>query len=390
MSERYPEDAALLALESDSATGVEYIPTGQSPYYLAFRRMVHRLLRAAERANDLRVYPADDLAIGVRPGRCYLAGGAIDFPGVEPIAVANNQTLAVWLDSTGAVQVSGAGLPADRTTFVPLAEVVTEAGAITAITDRRGEAFLGVTDLPTLGVTATAAEVNQALAGIGATVTAAALEALTAGPTSTADFAHRHEQMVTDADGETHFTLTNDHAGDDANVALRFDLSAKLPSVTALLPDPATGWLRQRIAGVGYPLVGVLAIDHVRPGELNASVTGEPVGVVPCDGAIDAVVLTVGQNIVSDQSTDGLTATVKANGVAVTSTDPSITDAAGAGFRSTAQGDGAAGVVKTDGSEQVRRGDLLKVDLTRAAAGAIATQIADVAVLVILKPDQPA
>jgi hypothetical protein len=79
MSERYPDDAALLALESDAATGVEYIPTGRSPYYLEFRKLVQRLLLAAERANDLRVYQDGDLSIGVRPGRCLIQNAAVTF-----------------------------------------------------------------------------------------------------------------------------------------------------------------------------------------------------------------------------------------------------------------------------------------------------------------------
>ncbi len=70
MSERYPDDATLLAMEQDAATGVQYIPTGQSPYYLHFRKLVHRLLLACGRANDLRVYQDGDLSVGVRPGRC--------------------------------------------------------------------------------------------------------------------------------------------------------------------------------------------------------------------------------------------------------------------------------------------------------------------------------
>jgi len=390
MSERYPDDAALLALEADDATGVAYIPTGKSPYYLEFRKLVHRLIRAAERANDLRVYPSDDLAIGVRPGRCYIAGGAVAFAGEEPIAVANNQTSAVWLDTAGQVRVDPSGLPSDRTTFVPLAEVVTAAGAITSITDWRGEAFLNVANLAMLGVASSAGAIDQVIDGVNPTVTAAALNALTGGPGSNADAAHRHEQMVTDADSETGFVLTNDNAGDDANVALRFYLSSKLANVTSLLPDPTSGWLRQRIAGDAYAVVGVLPIGYTHAGDVTASITGAVLGAVPCDGRIDAVVLSLGRNIESDQSGDGLAATVYVNGTTVTSTDPAITSAAGTGFRSTAQGDGTAGVVKSDGTEQVSRGDLLTVDITRTAAGSIADEAADLAVLVILKPNGPA
>jgi len=390
MSERYPDDTTLLALETDAATGVEYIPTGKNPYYLEFRKLIQRLLLAGERANDLRVYQADDLAIGVRPGRCRIGSASIAFAGDEPIALENNKTLSIWLDSAGEVQVADTGLPSDRTTFVPLAEVVTASGAIASITDLRGEAFLGVADLAELGLSATPAEIDQALDGVSANVTAAALNLLLAGPSSSADFAHRHEQMVTDLDAETGYVLANENAGTDANVALRFDLSAKLPAATSLLPDLTTGWLTQRIGSTRYPLVGVQSVLFTHAGELTASVTNGLVGVAPCDGEIESVFVTVGQNIVSDQSTDGLSIDIKASGTSVASTHPSITDAAGSGTRSTAQGDGAAGVIKTDGSQQVQQGDLLTVDLVRTAAGTISTELADVVVVVVIRPDGPA
>ena len=64
MSEVYPSDNELLNLLTDNETGVEYIATGQSPYYLQFRRMLYRLLQATRRANDLRVYNEGGLDIG--------------------------------------------------------------------------------------------------------------------------------------------------------------------------------------------------------------------------------------------------------------------------------------------------------------------------------------
>ena len=44
MAEVYPSDNELLNIQSDSETGVEFIPTGQSPYYLQFRKLLYRLL----------------------------------------------------------------------------------------------------------------------------------------------------------------------------------------------------------------------------------------------------------------------------------------------------------------------------------------------------------
>ena len=38
--EVYPSDNELLNLQADGETGVEYIATGQSPYYLQFQEAV--------------------------------------------------------------------------------------------------------------------------------------------------------------------------------------------------------------------------------------------------------------------------------------------------------------------------------------------------------------
>lgn len=286
MVERYPDDAVLLAIGEDAATGVEYIPTGRSPYFLEFRRLVQRLLLAAGRANDLRVYQDGELTVGVRPGRCLVRGQGLAFAGLSGVAVTAGATTWVWLDANGVVQKGTGGLPVDRTGFVPLAEVAAGATGITAITDLRGEAFLGVADAAMLGLTI--------------------------------DEQYRHE------------------------------------------------------------------------GDLTGSLTGKVVGAVPVEGTIRGVYLTVGTNLQSTTSTDGVTAVARINGAAVTSTHPKITSAAGSGFKSTAQGDGTTGAVKTDGTADVLRGDLLTVDLTRTAAGTVSVEASNVVVLVVIgvkKPD---
>lgn len=55
MSEVYPSDNELLQIISDTETGVEYIPTGQAPCYLEFRKLLYRLLLATKQGNDLCV-----------------------------------------------------------------------------------------------------------------------------------------------------------------------------------------------------------------------------------------------------------------------------------------------------------------------------------------------
>lgn len=389
MTELYPDDTTLLAMDQDADTGVELIPTGKSPYFLEFRKLVQRLLLAATRANDLRVYQDGGLTVGVRPGRCSVQNTQLQFAGTAAVAVSNNQTTSIWLDSTGSIATGASGLPTDRTTFVPLAQVTASAGSITAIDDLRGQAFLNVPDAASIGLNATASEIDQALTGINATVDAAALNTLTAGPSSPADTEHHHRHFQHDSDSEIELRLSNANAGSSANIALYFQLGAKLPGVTALLPDMSTGWLNQRFGADTYALIGVLPIGYQRGGDLAATLTDQMLGVVPANGAVSDVILSLGSNIESDTSTDGVAATVSVNGTALTSTNPIITDADGAGFRCTDQGDGTAAVVKSDGTEQVARGDVLTVTLSRTAAGSISSEAADIGVLVIVRPGGP-
>ena len=294
MPERYPDDAMLLALAQDAATGVEYIPTGKSPYFLEARRLTQRSLLAGQRANDLRVYQDGDLAIGVRPGRCVIDNTVIDFVGSTGISVAANNTTHVWLDATGSVTLSTSAMPTDRATIVPLARVVTGGGSIVSVTDLRGEAFLHVPSLTALGVTVPATQINQAV---------------------------------------------ND--------------------------------------GVGAQFV-----SFMHDGDLTSSLTDTLMGDVPIGGVVTAVTLSLGTNMVSSTGADGVSATVKVNGTAVTTVDPLITSAAGTGHRSTTQSDGTAAVIKTDGTQNVNAGDVLTVDLTRTAVGTVTTQPAHVVVTV--------
>lgn len=388
MPELDPSDSALLALDQDAATGVAYIPTGQSPYHLHFRRMLHRLLRAAERANDLRVYQTDALSLGVRGGRAVIAGQPLEVAPVEDIALSAEATTHVWLDANGQVIIGEAGLPADRATFLPLARVVTDAEAITTIDDLRGQAFLQAPSLAALSVTASAGQINQALDGIGAAVTAAALSALCAGPSSNANAYHQHSRFNFEADAPAALTLVNDHAGASAAVGLVLSLPQRLPHDTTLDADPDTGELRQTYDGVTRHLLGALPIPFVEPGQITASLSERLAGVVPIDGTISAIALSLGTNIESSDNADGISATVRVNGVVLTTTTPSITAAAGAGFRSTARGDGTPAALKTDGTADVQRGDLITIELMRTANGAITTEPADAAVLITLRPNR--
>jgi hypothetical protein len=282
MPERYPDDVTLLNIAQDPSTGVEYVPTGKTPYYLEFRRLIQRLLLASERANDLRVYQDGDLSIGIRPGKAFINGSSMDFPGVSAITVNTDATTYVWMDDVGTPQSGPSGFPSDRTRAIPLAIIIAGATAIESVVDHRGEAFLHQASLNSLGLT--------------------------------------------------------------------------------------TG------------------VQSLYPGPVTATVTGQLAGVVPFDGTVTDVVLSLGSNIASDNSADGITAVAKVNGVTLTSTDPVITSADGAGFASTSQGAGVPAAVKSDGSELVTRGDILAVDLIRSASGIVSNEATDAVVMVVIKP----
>ncbi len=387
MPELYPDDSTLLALEQDSETGVELIPTGQSPYYLQFRRLIQRLLLATRRANDLRIYADGPLSVGVRSGRCVIRGNAIAFPGAAGLTLTDESETYLWLDEAGQAR-TGAALPPDPTGHIPLARARTDDGAIEELEDLRGQTFLTNTDLARLSITATGAQISRAMDGIGPTVTAAALTVLTAGPDSEAHTLHRHTQLLTESDGETGYRLINSSDGPSANIALSFELPARLPVTPALLPDPSTGYLRQRYGAANYGLVGAVHSHYGHSGVLLTSQTGRIMGTVPITGSVVDVILSLGRNIEAINPADGITAAVKVNGQAVCATDPKIPSDAGSGFRSTARGHGTPAVVKTDGTQNVQRGDVLSLDLLRNAT-AVTTEAMDAAVLVVIRPDRP-
>ena len=388
MPELYPDDAALLALSHDEATGAEYIPTGTTPYYLPFRRLMYRVLRAAERANDLRVYQDGALSVGVRGGRCFIGQAAVEVAGVEGLAVAAGETSRVYVDIDGSINVTTAAFPSDRSTCLPLAEIQTGTDAIESIIDLRGESMYRAAAPATLGLTATAQEINQALDGIAPGVTAVALNFLTGGSQLAADGLHRHDTMTHDHPGEATLSVRNLSGDAHANAALRLHLPDAGADASLLL-DRDTGTLRQRDAAGLFPLVGTVHVQATRPGPLESSVTGMFVGVAPVSGVVTRVELTLGTTLASDSPADGVTAIVKSRGQAVTASHPRLTAADGPGAASTAQGGGTASTPAAGQAARVMRGDPLTLDLLRDASGSVTAQASDAAVLVTILPDGP-
>jgi hypothetical protein len=140
MAEVYPSDNALLNIQSDSETGVEYIPTGTSPYYLHFRKLLYRLLLATRRANDLRVYDEGGLDIGVKEGKFWLGTELVGYNGSSGNTLADDKTnIYVYLDSVGNLVTNEySSFPNMATTpHIRLAVVTTSGGGIESITDSR-------------------------------------------------------------------------------------------------------------------------------------------------------------------------------------------------------------------------------------------------------------
>jgi hypothetical protein len=140
MAEVYPSDNELLNLQSDVETGVEYIPTGTAPYYLHFRKLLYRLLLAARRANDLRVYDEDGLDVGVKSGKFWLGTELVSYEGSSGNTLADDkENIYIYLDSSGSLVIDEYDSFPDMATtpHIRLAQVSTSGGDIDAITDCR-------------------------------------------------------------------------------------------------------------------------------------------------------------------------------------------------------------------------------------------------------------
>ena len=140
MADVYPSDNELLNLLTDNETGVEYIATGQAPYYLQFRRMLYRLLQATRRANDLRVYDEGGLDIGVKPGKFQAGTQEVNYAGSSGNALADDKAnIYVYLTNAGVLVTNEySGFPDMATTpHVRLAIATTSGGDVIAIEDCR-------------------------------------------------------------------------------------------------------------------------------------------------------------------------------------------------------------------------------------------------------------
>ena len=185
MSEVYLTDNELLNLVSDVETGVEFIPTGTAPYYLHFRKLLHRLLLATKRANDLRVYDEGGLEIGVKGGKFWVGGTLVSFVGSSGNTLADDKAaIYVCLDSTGSLVTDEyTAFPVmSEQAHVRLAVVETAGGDIVSISDARdhhsvfgprGDAGTSAVNNVTADRTLLESESGQVFSNRGATGTVA-------------------------------------------------------------------------------------------------------------------------------------------------------------------------------------------------------------------------
>ena len=140
MTEIYPTDNELENLQSEDETGVEYISTGTSPYYLQFRKLLYRLLLSAKRANDLRVYKEDGFNIGVKAGKFWAGTELVSYPGSSGNSLADDkENIYIYLNTSGTLVFDEYTDFPDMTVtpHIRLAIVSTSNGQIDTLTDSR-------------------------------------------------------------------------------------------------------------------------------------------------------------------------------------------------------------------------------------------------------------
>jgi len=147
MSEVYPSDSELNALLEEVETGVEYIPTGTVPYHLHFRKLLYRLLLAAKRSNDLRLFDEGGLTFGVKAGKFFNGTTLVSYAGSTGNTLETNKAnIYVYINSLGTLVFNEYTAFPDMSAgrHVRLAVLTTSASDITALADARDHHSIAV------------------------------------------------------------------------------------------------------------------------------------------------------------------------------------------------------------------------------------------------------
>lgn len=137
--ELHPDDAVVLGLNGlpDQSTGLNYIARGANAnstpsYEIQFNRRLLRQNRILSLIRQGSVVEDGALRFGVYPIVYRMGGTDKSFDGAADQAVDDDETTYVWIDSSNALQ-TGASLPVDPATYLPLARIDTVGGAMTII-----------------------------------------------------------------------------------------------------------------------------------------------------------------------------------------------------------------------------------------------------------------
>lgn len=141
-NEAWPVDAVVEALDgtTDLNTGLPYIAKGTGPtsvpsLEVQYNRRLQRLNTILAPWRQGMVVDEGDLRIGVYPIEFTLGGERLCFVGATGVAVADNTSCVVYVDSDCNLQVD-ADWPTNVTSYLPLATVTSVNGQL-LIVDRR-------------------------------------------------------------------------------------------------------------------------------------------------------------------------------------------------------------------------------------------------------------
>ena len=126
-----------------AAEGIEEVTVGNTNYRQEFLQMLWALLNRTSWAGALGVWLPTCAIFNVRGGKYLYKGEVKTYTPGSAVNPTDNDTTYIWLkpDNTIGSGIDGSGWPA--TEHVKLAEIDVDAdGAITAVRDLRGEAFL--------------------------------------------------------------------------------------------------------------------------------------------------------------------------------------------------------------------------------------------------------
>jgi hypothetical protein len=249
MAEAYPSDNELLNMQSDSETGVEYIPTGTAPYYLHFRKLLYRLLLAVRRANDLRVYDEGGLDVGVKPGKFWLGTTLISYAGSSGNALADDKAnIYIYLNSSGTLITNEySGFPDMAVTpHIRLAQVCTSGGDIDSITDCRSGHNISLPyeaggikktiETHTADDTLTAAESGSVHTNLGASATVTLTLPASAPPGTVFSFAVQAAQQLRIDPGTA---AIRDDSGQTAD---KYKSASTIGVSLTVIADSASNW----------------------------------------------------------------------------------------------------------------------------------------------------